>query len=396
MVMAETPLRGGVGRGCFPAPDDGRHRDEDSDMKDPRNQFEALRMALRTHLYERDEEIDATLAALLAREHVLLLGPPGTAKSLLARLLAQAIEGSYFDWLFSKFTVPEEVLGPISVSQLKRDRYQRVTAGKLPTAEIAVLDEVFKANSAILNALLTILNERVYHDGTRGPVDCPLELAVTASNELPQDDGLEALYDRILVRLEVSPIRDDDAFESLLQRNGTASPVPRLERPALEAIRQEVATVTFGPDIAATVSSLRRRLQTEGIRPSDRRWVQVVGYLRAVAWMDGDTEVNDDHLVGLMNVLWDEPGQRPAIETAILSIANPTRLKVMTLLDAAKAEWSAADQGNRTEVEAAGLKVRMAFDQMERLDRNNAAVRAGLGELMTIRKAVQAAVLAFM
>jgi MoxR-like ATPase len=143
--------------------------------------------------------IDGALAAVLAGEHVLLLGPPCTAKSALARAIAQAFGGAYFARLLTKFSTPEELFGAISLRALEQDHYARITTGKLPEAEFAFIDEVFKANSAILNALLAVVNERVFHNDGQ-PVACPLVTMSGASNELPEGKDLEALFDRFLVR----------------------------------------------------------------------------------------------------------------------------------------------------------------------------------------------------
>src|SRR3954468_4394433 len=132
-----------------------------------------LRTELNARFPERREIIDGALCAVLAKEHVLLLGPPGTAKSALVRAIAQAFDGTYFERLLTKFSTPEELFGPISLKALEQDRFARVTVGKMPEADFAFVDEVFKANSAILNALLSVVNERIFHnDGA--PMQCPL------------------------------------------------------------------------------------------------------------------------------------------------------------------------------------------------------------------------------
>jgi MoxR-like ATPase len=157
-------------------------------------QINQLRADLMAQFPERKDVIDGSLAAVLAGEHVLLIGPPGTAKSALVRCIAQLFGGSYFERLLTKFSTPEELFGPISLKALEQDRFVRVTAGKLPEAEFAFIDEIFKSNSAVLNALLSIINERVFHnDGA--PVRCPLVSLFAASNELPEGKELEALFD---------------------------------------------------------------------------------------------------------------------------------------------------------------------------------------------------------
>ena len=169
-------------------------------------QINQLRADLMAQFPERKDVIDGSLAAVLASEHVLLIGPPGTAKSALVRCLAQVFGGSYFERLLTKFSTPEELFGPLSLKALEDDRYERLTEGYLPTAGVAFLDEVFKANSAILNALLTLLNEREFDNGA-GRTHTPLISVVAASNEVPVDESLHAFYDRFLLRVPVQPAR---------------------------------------------------------------------------------------------------------------------------------------------------------------------------------------------
>jgi MoxR-like ATPase len=165
--------------------------------------FVLTRRELSTALIERDEEIDLVLTALVCREHPLLVGQPGTAKSLLLDSLMAWMHGKKFTILFTKFTTPEECFGPISVVGLKEDKYRRVTTGKLPEADGAFGDEIWKASSAILNTLLRILNERVYDNGEGVLTPVPLRIFVAASNEWPhaQEGGkeLQALFDRFCV-----------------------------------------------------------------------------------------------------------------------------------------------------------------------------------------------------
>ena len=182
--------------------------------------FLSTRKELSGALIERDGEVDLVLAALVAREHILLVGPPGCGKSLLLDGVMNWMNGKRFSILLTKFTCPEEVVGPVSIAALKEDRYRRVTTGKLPEADLCFLDEVFKASSAISNTLLRISNERVFEDGDGGFVRVPLELCVAASNEWPQSQEggkeLAALFDRFAFRRAVRPILSGAGRKRLL------------------------------------------------------------------------------------------------------------------------------------------------------------------------------------
>lgn len=287
----------------------------------------AILTTLDSALLERRVHVRAVLLALLAGQHALLLGPPGTAKSLLARTLCSAFhDARYFEYLLSRFTHPDELFGPVSIPGLKDEDYRRLTEGFLPDAHVAFLDEVFKANSAILNSLLTLINERVFHHGRhRDPA--PLLGVIGASNELPATDaGLEALYDRFLVRLAVPPLGDPAHFLQVATGDLQApviAPEHRLTLDEVADLRRRSRSVIVPADVKEALAALWAHAREQSWPVSDRRWRQAVQLLQVAAASDGRDRVAPVDLLLLEPCLAWDPSEAASVREALVAHLRP-------------------------------------------------------------------------
>lgn len=331
--------------------------------------------------YERDDVVRTLITAVLAGQHSLVLGPPGTAKSELARELTSRItDARYWEILLSKFTDPKRMFGPIDVAALSQGEYRQVYEGRATQAHIAFIDEIFKCSTAALNETLALLNERLYHPENGGaPIRCPLIAAITASNELPSGEDTAAIYDRLLVRIEVGYLADPSNFAELV-RSAVVTPAPAtrttVELAALQhAVEVEVPAIGVPDGIVDAICTLRAGLRRKELIASDRRWRQAVRLLQAAAYLDGRAEVTDTDLSILTHVLWDSPAERPTVERTVLELVNPDAGKALDLSDAIEELEAELDAkaGQSTEalsdwgIKEANPKLKRAGKELEKM-----------------------------
>ena len=332
--------------------------------------FKLLLQEMNRGIYEKETEISLSLLAALAGESIILLGPPGVAKSMVARQLKTAFrEALSFEYLMSRFSTPDEIFGPVSIQKLKTsDTYERAVEGYLPTADVVFLDEIWKAGPAIQNTLLTVINEKIFRNGNR-EMHLPLKLLVAASNELPaKGEGLEALWDRFVIRIESRPIKLEKNFRAMLlevkSEEQRASEVKSEERGAFEVKSEErrvnnsnaitaeeyaewterIDKIGVKIEVLDAISAIRKSLRAvnvdeaaerRNIYVSDRRWKNIVRLLRTSAFMQDREEVDICDLLPIYHCLWQEPEERDAIRNIVIrALFSPFAAKLVEMKNA--------------------------------------------------------------
>ena len=332
--------------------------------------FKQLLGEMNRGIYEKETEISLSLLAALAGESIILLGPPGVAKSMVARQLKTAFKDARsFEYLMSRFSTPDEIFGPVSIQKLKTsDTYERAVEGYLPTADVVFLDEIWKAGPAIQNTLLTVINEKIFRNGNR-EMHLPLKLLVAASNELPaKGEGLEALWDRFVIRIESRPIKLEKNFRAMLlevkSEEQRASEVKTEERGAFEVKSEErrvnnsnaitaeeyaewterIDKIGVKVEVLDAISAIRKSLRAvnvdeaaerRNIYVSDRRWKNIVRLLRTSAFMQDREEVDICDLLPIYHCLWQEPEERDAIRNIVIrALFSPFADKLVEMKNA--------------------------------------------------------------
>ena len=338
--------------------------------------FKQLLGEMNRGIYEKETEISLSLLAALAGESIILLGPPGVAKSMVARQLKTAFrDAQSFEYLMSRFSTPDEIFGPVSIQKLKTsDTYERAVEGYLPTADVVFLDEIWKAGPAIQNTLLTVINEKIFRNGNR-EMHLPLKLLVAASNELPaKGEGLEALWDRFVIRIESRPIKLEKNFRAMLLDShadflgptdftdstdfsgftgglGHTDFADNADFSDLKITSEEYAEWTERIDkigvkieVLDAISAIRKSLRAvnvdeaaerRNIYVSDRRWKNIVRLLRTSAFMQDREEVDICDLLPIYHCLWQEPEERDAIRNIVIrALFSPFADKLVEMKNA--------------------------------------------------------------
>ena len=338
--------------------------------------FKQLLGEMNRGIYEKETEISLSLLAALAGESIILLGPPGVAKSMVARQLKTAFrDAQSFEYLMSRFSTPDEIFGPVRIQKLKTsDTYERAMEGYLPTADVVFLDEIWKAGPAIQNTLLTVINEKIFRNGNR-EMHLPLKLLVAASNELPaKGEGLEALWDRFVIRIESRPIKLEKNFRAMLLDShadflgptdftdstdfsgftgglGHADFADNADFSDLKITSEEYAEWTERIDkigvkieVLDAISAIRKSLRAvnvdeaaerRNIYVSDRRWKNIVRLLRTSAFMQDREEVDICDLLPIYHCLWQEPEERDAIRNIVIrALFSPFADKLVEMKNA--------------------------------------------------------------
>ena len=311
-----------------------------------RDKFAVVRKELNESLIERSEEIDLLLTSLIAGEHLLLVGPPGCGKSLLIDSLMRWTHGSKFSCLLNRFSMPEELLGQYSLSELKFDKFVRITTNKLPESQYVFLDEIFRASPAILNVLLKLLNEKVFDKGDGVARRVPLEICLGAANDWPSGDegkSLGALVDRFMLRKSVAPISSMAGRQRLLWNNQPPEFSTSLSAHELTAARLDAQGVSWSKEAKLALESILDELSRQGVKPSDRRQYKSVAIVQAFAWLQGSEEVMPEHLEILTHVLWVDHEEASKVRAVIMQIAAPVGMKVSGLISEIEQVLSSVD-----------------------------------------------------
>ena len=350
----------------------------------------AIEQELNTVFVERHEAIRGIIISAISRTNILFLGSAGIGKSaLINQWNKRIVNGRYFSWLLTKFTTPEEIFGPPSIHGLENEKHYRVLRNKLadPETTTAFLDETFKGNSSILNSLLTVLNERIfYNDGL--PVPLNLVTVAGASNEIPEaEDGLDAFFDRFLLKFHLKPIQESSNFVKMLKSNAlNEPPVNTITLDELKQAQVEREQIIIPEIIYGHLVKLRESLRKEGISVTDRTFKISLGVIQAEAWLNGHNEVLSTDLEIFKHICWTKPDQEKNVHGLILELISPEKNKIITFYndcqDVAKGVYKHKDAVKKqAALVDANKKIREARTEIGRLKKDMLYKKQDIAEI---------------
>jgi MoxR-like ATPase len=278
---------------------------------------------MRASMIGRDEEIDTITLALVAREHCCLIGDPGTGKSYAVGNAIKAMSATNFQILMTVFTTPEEVFGPLALTELQKDRYVRNLEKRACEAELFFADEIFKSSSAILNSLLTMMQEREYDNGGVR-IKCPLRTMIAASNELPEPGLLDAMYDRFILRRLVKPLPKPMRRQLLTAKFPTVTPVCTVAD--FDQAHTAAMALPVRSDTLDAFEKIWDLLEQQGIKIGDRRAAKAINVAKAAAYIAGANAVYIEHLSCLCDVFWTSLDQIAEVKNIVLRECNPDEI----------------------------------------------------------------------
>jgi len=294
-----------------------------------RQKFLGIGAELRATYVERESAVECIQLAALSGGHALLVGPPGTGKSaLFFGFLRSFTDARQFQTLVTKFGTEDEYFGPPKLSALKNDRWERNLEGRLAAVECAFLDEVFKGSDSVLNAFLSAMNERLY----KGQ-QIPLRLLVGASNELPEEEILAAIYDRFLLRDVVEYIESEAVWMRVVKKAPVFTPSIQISLAEWQGACADVGKVDVPDRVVAEMLRVKKALKDVGIIASDRRWIALTRVLQAAAWLDGCPAVELDHLAALRFGLWQKPDDRAQVKAVLATIDQSVVVRCTETID---------------------------------------------------------------
>ncbi|UTC63745.1 AAA family ATPase [Treponema sp. OMZ 788] len=332
--------------------------DGEKPMEDLHKRMEILLKFLNSGLYEKEEAVRLALLSIIAGENIFLLGPPGVAKSMIARKLTHILKedsngkSAYFEYLLNEFSTPDELFGAVSLKALENDDYKRNSEGFLPKAVIAFLDEIWKAGPAILNTLLSITNEKKFHNG-KTVESVPLKGLLAASNELPaKGKGLEALWDRFVVRILVEPIHSENSFFTMITSSSADTDEAAFDETVkaqciseeeLKELRQLIDLVEVPESVKSIISAIRKELihknadtqraDEEKYYISDRRWKRIIRLLRTCALLNGRNFVDIMDASLIADCIWSTEKQKEEVTKIVQKLIGEYGLECNTAVD---------------------------------------------------------------